>query len=55
MTTLKLIFDHQETKKIDVLKQEFGIKTNTELVRLLIALRYKELVEKGRGKTATHI
>jgi hypothetical protein len=48
MATLKLSFNPQENKKIDALKQEFGIKTTTELVRLLISLHYKELVEKGR-------
>ena len=49
MTTLKLVFDSEENKKIDVLKQEFGIKTTTELVRLLIALHYKKIVEKEKS------
>jgi len=45
MTSLKLVFDIDEDQKIDELKKEYGVKQTTELIRLLITQRYKELTK----------
>jgi len=47
MTSLKLIFNKEEDERINALKQEYGLKTTTELIRLILALQYKEM-SKGR-------
>jgi hypothetical protein len=43
MTSLKLVFDTDEDLKLDALKKEYGVKQTTELIRLLLTLKYKEL------------
>lgn len=51
MTSLKLVFNQEEDEKINVLKGEYGLKTTTELVRLILALHYKEIKEQKKKKS----
>ena len=51
MTSLKLVFNQEEDEKINVLKGEYGLKTTTELVRLILALHYKEIKEQNKKKS----
>jgi hypothetical protein len=39
-------FDSEEDKRIDALKQEYGIKQTTELIRFLITSQYREIQVK---------
>jgi len=45
MSNLKLVFDGEEDQKIEDLKKEYGVKQTTELIRLLITLKHKEISE----------
>ena len=45
MTSLKLVFDVDEDQKIVDLKKEYGVKQTTELIRLLLTLKHKEILE----------
>ena len=49
MSNLELVFDSDEDQKIEILKKEFGVKQTTELMRLLLTLKYKEVQKKDKS------
>lgn len=42
---LKMEFDDKELRKVDALKELYGIKQNTELVRFIITKEYNDKVK----------
>lgn len=47
---LKMALDENEIVKIVTLKEKFGIKQTTELVRLLITQKYEEIQKERDAK-----
>jgi len=46
-------FDEREDKRISSLKDEYGIRQTTELIRFLISHNYRELQDRGDKKDAS--
>lgn len=50
MFKLNMALDEDEVSKITSLKEKFGIKQTTELVRLLITIKYEEIQKERNVK-----
>jgi len=53
MSRLNMDFDEREDKRISSLKDEYGIRQTTELIRFLISHNYRELQDRGDKKDAS--
>lgn len=52
MSSLKLVFNDNEMKMIETLKEEYGLKQTTELIRFIIKSHYKRVIEKEKKDTS---
>ncbi len=44
---VKVIFDGELQEKFEAVKRHFGVRNNTDLLRLLITMKYDELKKAG--------